>query len=306
MKRLLFISSILLCGVHAGIAQTPALQTTNNTQQAIPAAQTSLTSPDSASSEADTMKVVDGFYNYSILGNATPFNYPQINPNNIRFYKRIWRDIDLKDPENQILAIPGNTLIEAVLEGVKSGKLTAYDPVDDSFKFKMAPDQAFARLQDSVLVPVFDDQGNQISEQWKLNDFNPERITKIRIKEDIFFDKQRSKIETRIIGIAPMMGVQTADVSIGEAPMFWLYFPQCRTVLVKKDVSNPDKNLFDMSMDDIFLQRKFSSKIIRESNTTGQRIVDYTLDSSEQEKEAKRIENGIEEYKKKVWGYSSN
>jgi gliding motility associated protien GldN len=139
----------------------------------------------------------------------------------------------------------------------------------------------------------------------QLNDFNPERITKFRIKEDIFFDKQRSKIETRIIGIAPLMGVQTSDVTVGEAPVFWLYYPQCRTVFVKKDVSNPDRNLFDISMDDIFLQRKFVSKIIRESNTTGQRIVDYAQDASEQEKEAKRIEAGIEDYKKKVWGYTS-
>jgi len=262
----------------------------------------------SALTKKDTtaMVPVDGFYNYTILGNASPFNYPRINPMNIRFYKRLWRDIDVTDPKNQVLATPGSTLIETILEAIKKGQITAYDPVDDSFKFRLSPQQAMAKLVDSVLVPIFDDKGNQIDGKMRLNEFNPEMVSKFRIKEDIFFDKQRAKVETRIIGIAPVMKISTGDTTIaGEAPVFWLYFPECRNVFVKKDVSDPDKNMFDMSMDDIFLQRRFSSKIIRESNTSGQRIIDYTKDLSEQQKEALRIEAGIDEYKKKVWGYNS-
>lgn len=254
----------------------------------------------------DSAAPVDGFYNYTILGNATPFNYPYINPVNVRFYKRLWRDIDVTEAKNQVLAIPGNTLIETILEGVKKGQITAYDPVDDSFKFRLTPQQAMAKLVDSVLVPVFDDKGNQIDAKMQLNEFNPEKITKFRIKEDIFFDKQRAKVETRIIGIAPLVAISTGDTTIAsETPVFWLHFPECRNVFVKKDVSDPEKRMFDMSMDDIFLQRRFTSKIIRESNTTGQRIVDYTKDLTEQEKEALRIESGIAEYKKKVWGYNN-
>ena len=101
------------------------------------------------------------------------------------------------------------------------------------------------------------------------------------------------------------MSIDAAETTVGETPVFWLYFPECRNVFVKKDVSNPDRNMFDMSMDDIFLQHKFSSRIIRESNITGQRIADYTKDLSEQEKEALRIETGVEDYKKKVWGYNN-
>ncbi len=250
------------------------------------------------------MTPVDGFYNYSILGNATPFNYPQINPANVRFYKRIWRDIDLSDPQNLILATPGSTLIETIIEAVKAGQIAAYDPVDDAFKHRLNPDDAFRKMSDSVLVPIFDKDGNQIDAKMMQNDFNPEKITKFRIKEDIFFDKQRSKIETRIIGIAPLMQLQSGENFVGETPVFWLYFPECRKVFVKKDVSDPDRNLFDMSMDDVFLQRKFASKIVRESNSTGQRIVDYTQDTDEQNKEAQRIESNIEEYKKKVWSYN--
>ena len=260
----------------------------------------------SALKKDSSMVPVDGFYNYTILDNASPFNYPQINPANIRFYKRLWRDIDVTEPKNQVLAIPGETLIEIVLEAVKDGQITAYDAMDDSFKYKLTPQQALAKLVDSVLVPIFDNNGNQIDARMQLNEFNPEKISKFRIKEDIFFDKQRAKVETRIIGIAPIMKLTTGDTTItGETPAFWLYFPECRNVFVKKDVSDPEKQMFDMSLDDIFLQRRFSGKIIKESNTTGRRIIDYTKDLTEQEKEALRIEAGIEEYKKKVWGYNN-
>ena len=309
---LIALSSLLVLSfdTNAQTKKTGAVK-----KNATPAVSVSRVKPDSVANQTQMqtqspaqapIEPVDGFYNYSILGNASPFNYPYINPANVRFYKRIWRDIDLTDPQNQVLAIPGSTLIETILDALKTGKLYAYDAADDGFKARLTSQQAIDKLIDSVLVPVFDHNGNQIDAKMRQNDFNPARVAKFRIKEDIFFDKQRSKIETRIIGLAPLISVQTNDITINETPAFWLYFPECRNVFVKKDVSNPDKKMYEMSMDDIFLQRKFTSKIIKESNTTGQRIIDYTQDSSEQAKEAQRIENGIEEYKRKVWGYNEN
>ena len=290
------VTTSTISGADASVSSTASAENNMNGASASTAA--------SANTTTGKITPVDGFYNYSILGNATPFNYPQINPNNVTFYKRIWRDIDLSDPQNQILATPGSTLIETIIDAVKTGKITAYDSADDSFKLPLNPEDAFRKMADSVLVPIFDNDGNQIDAKMMLNDFNPEKITKFRVKEDIFFDKQRSKVETRIIGIAPLMQLSSGENLIGETPLFWLYFPECRTVFVTKDVSDPDRNLFDMSMDDVFLQRKFASKIIRESSTTGQRIVDYTQNTDEQNKEAQRIESNIEEYKRKVWSYN--
>src|SRR5690606_8361479 len=60
----------------------------------------------------DTIPVTDGFYQVNNLEDAVPFAYPEVNLKNIRFYKRVWRDIDLKDEENYIYAIPGNSLME--------------------------------------------------------------------------------------------------------------------------------------------------------------------------------------------------
>src|SRR5690606_24318320 len=127
---------------------------------------------------------------------------------------------------------------------------------------------------------------------------------KFRIKEDLFFDKQRGRLETRIIGIAPLMDISTSAElaeSIGSTPAFWLYFPQLRYILVKMDASDPDKGLYDMSMDDLFVQRKFDSKIIRESSPGGQQSA--ALDPTKAQQSTVQIEDKIEEYKNKLWAY---
>src|SRR5690606_7229616 len=119
----------------------------------------------------DTIPLTDGFYQANNLEDAVPFAYPKVNMKNIRFYKRVWRDIDISNEENYIYAIPGASLIEAIIDDINQGKLTPYSPEDDSFKARMTASEGVARFADSVLVPIFDDEGNQIDAQMTLNEF---------------------------------------------------------------------------------------------------------------------------------------
>lgn len=251
----------------------------------------------------DTIPTTDGFYQANTMEDAVPFAYPEINKKNIRFYKRVWRDIDLKDEKNNILAIPGNSLIEVVMKAIEKGKLSLYSPDDDSFKGRLSAQEGMARFADSVLVPIFDDEGNQIDSKMALNEFDPSRVTKFRVKEDIFFDKQRSRLETRIIGVAPLMNITTSAElaeSVGSTPAFWLYFPQLRYSLVQVDISDPDKGLYDMTMDDFFVQNKFASTIVRESSPGMLQNVKES-ESGAQLLDGHKVEEKLEAYKKKLW-----
>ncbi|UXD69352.1 gliding motility protein GldN [Sphingobacterium faecium] len=248
----------------------------------------------------DTIPTTDGFYQANNLEDAVPFAYPEINMKNIRFYKRVWRDIDLKDEKNALLATPGNSLMEIIMKSIETGKLSLYSPDDDSFKGRMSANEGMARFTDSVLVPIFDDEGNQIDSKMTLNEFDPTRVTKFRIKEDIFFDKQRSRLESRIIGVAPLMNITTSAElaeSVGSTPAFWLYFPQLRYSLVKVDITDPDKGLYDMTMDDLFVQKKYASTIIRESSAGALKLGD----EAQQAQDAQHIEQKIDAYKKQLW-----
>lgn len=251
----------------------------------------------------------DGFYKQNVLEGAKPYQYPPINRNNVQFYKRIWRDIDLSENENLIFATPGASLMSILVDAIKEGDITAFDatstadnPTGDGFTQPMSPKQTMSRLCDSVLVPIFDDYGNQVASEMMLNDFNPLTVTKFRIKEDIFYDKQRSRIETRIIGIAPLVTIEAAGEVIGEQPAFWIYFPECRKVLATRKVENVHGGFHDMSFDDVFIQHRFRSVIIKESNPAELSIKDY-VEEGGQLREAQRIEYQIRQYKKDIWRY---
>jgi len=307
MKILIFLSACTLGSFQLYAQEVGALDTPNTLDTPSTIINTTSNIIDTSSNDIllDTIPTIDGFYQVNNLSDAVPFAYPKINLKNIRFYKRIWRDIDLSNERNYIFATPGASLIEAIMAGIKEGKLTPYSPEDDSFKVKMTAREGESQFADSVMVPIFDDEGNQIDSRMALNEFNPERITKFRIKEDLFFDKQRGRLETRIIGVAPLMDISTSvelAESVGSTPAFWLYFPQLRYTLVKVDVSDPDRGLYDMSMDDLFVQRKFESKIIRESSPGGQQTQLALIDSTNVQ-DAVEIEDKIEKYKKKIWTY---
>lgn len=291
-----FIVGSLFAQQETTIDTVPRNQDTlNNIPAAMPGA--------SGEVNQDTIPLTDGFYQANNMEDAVPFAYPEVNKKNIRFYKRVWRDIDLKDDKNAILAIPGNSLIEVVMKAIEKGKLSLYSPDDDSFKGRLSAQEGMARFADSVLVPIFDDEGNQIDSKMTLNEFDPSRVTKFRVKEDIFFDKQRSRLETRIIGVAPLMNITTSAElaeSVGSTPVFWLYFPQLRYSLVQVDVSDPDKGLYDMSMDDFFVQNKFASTIIRESSPGMLQNVKES-ENGVQQLDGKKVEEKLDAYKKKLW-----
>jgi gliding motility associated protien GldN len=293
----------------------------------VPASQqlTASTTPVTAvkdSLPADSLPPMDGYYKNDMYNNAKAFGYPAVSSRDVRFFKRVWRDVDVNDPKNSLLNTPGATLAEIVLEGLRTGKLTAYDPSptnnDSTFAKRINVIGALSRFQDSTMVDQFDSNGNKIGSRMVLNDFNPASITKFRIKEDIYFDKKRSMVVSRIIGIAPLKAIQAAGTTVGEAPVFWLYFPQARDFFATKDVSDPDRNLYDTSLDDIFLQKRFTSTIVRAtgsnnaSRTTAQiaatavpgaTATDALNADKDKAETAKQIEAKIETFKAKTWDY---
>ena len=94
---------------------------------------------------------------------------------------------------------------------LQEGAITAYDPgplaQDDGFK---------SPFERKAIATLFADL-----------DTLPQRaIFRIMIKEDWIFDRQRSVMEVRIIGLAPMIEVHGADVELRvHRPLFWLDYP---------------------------------------------------------------------------------
>jgi len=252
----------------------------------------------------DSTRPVDGMYKAPLLRGAKAYPYPVVNKYNIKFYRRIWRTIDLKDSVNKIFAIPGESLMGMIMEAIKAGKLIAYK--DEGYKARYTATQAQAQISgDSTIVSDIDSLTGEVTGSHKVyNPFNPESITKFEIKEDIFFDKVRGRVVTQIVGLAPIKDYKSSTGEfVGTGHPFYLYFPQCRNIFAGLQIFDTQRDVYGLSYDDIFITRNFNTRIVKESNTGDYRIVDKFPNEEDQKKEAERIERGIEDFKKNTWKY---
>jgi gliding motility associated protien GldN len=93
---------------------------------------------------------------------------------------------------------------------------------------------------------------------------NLDSFYKFRIKEEVIFDKESSRLFWRILGIAPLKRVvTTTGVDLGESEMFWIYYPDLRPVLSRYDVYNGKNFGARMSWEDLFESRMFSGRITK-------------------------------------------
>lgn len=125
-------------------------------------------------------------------------------------------------------------------------------------------------------------------------------IIQFRMKEDWFFDKERSVLDVRIIAIAPVVYKKDDQGQIqGMSELFWLYFPHCRFVLNNYFVYNDKNDAQWMSFDDLFWKRRFTSVIYKESNVFDRKMetyksgVDALFEAEKVKEEIRTIEHDV-------------
>ena len=133
-------------------------------------------------------------------------------------------------------------------------------------------------------------------------------IVEYRLKEDWFFDKERSQFDVRILGIAPVIytGKRNDNGEIvlieGKRELFWLYFPHCRFVFVNYNVYNPKNDAQWMSFDDLFQKRQFNSTVYKQSNTFD-RSIDAYKSGIDALYESQRITEELRNFEHDLWHF---
>ncbi len=97
-------------------------------------------------------------------------------------------------------------------------------------------------------------------------------IVRYDIKEDWFFDKERSVLDVRIIAIAPVVLDKQSNT---YKDLFWLYFPECRFVFNNYYTYNTKNDSQWMSFDDYFWKRQFTSTIYQQSDVFDRKIEEF-------------------------------
>jgi gliding motility associated protien GldN len=138
-------------------------------------------------------------------------------------------------------------------------------------------------------------------------EFNPDDIVKFRIKEEWVFDKESSRLYARILGIAPVKTYvdQSSGAVLGEAPLFWIYYPDFRPTLAKYEVYNGKNFGARMSWEELFESRFFSSFIVKSTleNPYDMYIKSYVKDDILRLLEGENVKEKIFNFEQDLWSY---
>ena len=249
----------------------------------------------------------DGVYDKENSTNRRVIPYTHLREADVTWEKRVWREIDMREKQNQQLYFPIESgvsrisLLQVLFKYILKNELIAFS--DEEFQVQLEPSVIRNKIVkcDSLEQTSYDSTGTPVvtkvfscDSTWMFKD-----LRKIRLKEDWFFDKQKSVLEVRILG----MGVYTFDEDKGAPKeQFWVYFPSCRKFFAKHEVYNPKNDAERRTFEDIFWKRQFASVITKETNVFDRQINEYSkgIDAL---LESDRIKNDIFTWEHDQWHF---
>lgn len=255
----------------------------------------------------------------NLVKDRNPLPYEHIREDDAVYRQRVWEEIDVHEKMNLPFVYKatednGNQrFINILLQAIKSGQITAFNPIDDRFTtpytFKEIANNVVGKPH-SIQIPDYinDPDGSKglMKDSMITEDFNPEDIERYRIKEEWVFDKESSRLHVRILGIAPEKTIRNADGSFRAVlPIFWVYYPDCRPLLAKYEAYNGKNFGARMSWEELFEARMFTARIVKSTidNPGDQDIENFIKDPILRLLEGDNIKEKIFNYEQDLWSY---
>ena len=260
--------------------------------------------------------VLDGVYVKESNPARRVVTYTYLREADVMWSKKIWRHIDLNEKINAPLRYPKandtkdrKNFVNLVMDAVKEGSLTAYRTDDDEFTFPMTT-QEFSKVggADSMSIQVTDpNPPYNTYDSVVFRPFNPDDVVVLRLKEEWFFDKQRSVMDVRIVGICPLTLARDQEGNLVEGgqkkPLFWIYYPEARRIFANSEVFNRYNTSQRLTFEDVFMKRMFNSYIMKEDNVYNRRIEDYRVNPMDALLESDRIKQEMVNFEHDLWEY---
>lgn len=261
----------------------------------------------------------DNAFERNLVRERIPLNYEHIREDDAAYVERVWRELDVHEKMNVPFVykaageLGNQRFITILLQAIKSGEIIAFNAnKDDRFStpitFKEIASNLVSTKSFSVPDMVNDPDGSKGLTRDTIiqEEFNPDIVERYWIKEDWIFDKESSRMNVRILGIAPL---KTEKGEGGEFravyPLFWVYYPDLRPMLAKHEVYNGKNFGARMSWEELFESRMFSSRIIKSTinNPNDMAIKDYLKDPILALLEGENIKEKIFNYEQDLWSY---
>jgi gliding motility associated protien GldN len=199
-------------------------------------------------------------------------SWPYLKESDVFIVKYVERIVDVREKQNQPMAYPANPLATILYNAVLTGKMVPYQSDSMNRVISLSKFISIGNDTEVLSIPVDPDDPSYTIDTSIVNPFVPvDRIKKFRIVELWLFDKTRSQYSVRIVSIAPQFELKMGGVNLGWQDLCVLkYYSKdqmdIRHVCVNHDVFNRQNNTVELSFDDWFEQRLFSSYITKVSN----------------------------------------
>lgn len=251
----------------------------------------------------------------NLIKDRTPLVYEHIREDDAVYRVRIWREIDTREKMNKVFHYAavedngGQRFISILLKAIKEEGVVAFGSDDDRFTTPITAEQAIGAFGGGFDTSrKYDMEGNVAGYQVRPKAVDPDSIYKFRLKEEWIFDKESSRMHVRILGIAPVVSYKLSTGEVipnSERAVFWVYYPDLRSVLAKYEVYNAKNFGARMTWEELFESRMFTSYITKSTmdNPSDIPLSAYIKDPLFRLLEGENVKEKIFNYEQSLWSY---
>lgn len=253
----------------------------------------------------------------NLVEDKTPLAYDNIRIDDQVYKQVIWRDISVFEKINSPFRYEAEEndgsqgFFFILLQHIRDGDITAFDAVNDRFTTPLKLSDISKTMtggSSTIAVPdmVNDPDGTKglMRDTTIFEEFDVNTIVGYRVKEEIIFDRETSRMHFRTLGLAPL---KEKDIAGQKAfiPMFYVYYPDARPFLAKHEAYNPRNMAMRMSWEEIFESRYYSSTIYKSTiGNFGDKPIAFSIkDPMLRLFEGENIKEQIFNWEQDQWSY---
>ncbi len=268
--------------------------------------------------------VLDDIYQpeHEPVRKPVPYNY--LRQADVMWKKKLWRMLDLRQKINLPLYYPTEpldnrySLIDLILYGVENESMTVYDAdADDQFTTQITLDGINSNFGVKVDTTWVEDlETGEMKPKVVINERRTYEVMRYLMKEIWYFDKQRSMLQVRILGLCPIrmyeketgsddlgMDDNSGEKDLTMRQILWVYYPAFRNIFATHVVFNTKNDAERRTFEDIFSMRRFNSYIFEETNVYDNRLIQQYTKGLDSILESNKVQNWIRNWEHDLWEY---
>jgi len=253
--------------------------------------------------------------------NVEPLKYGFVDDRDVLWSKTVWEIIDLDERVNFPYYYPTETdnlgldrlsLWDVLKNAITSGEIKeVYD--DPYFRTKLLYEDINFTYSDTTDFAKERFEQTGVWDKTLINDYklSAKYVRQYKIKGTWYVDKRLGELKYRLLGICPV-AIQPSNLSkfisdpdTNDTPvdLFWVWFPDARTVLNRQKVFNTRNSSQPVTFDHMLNSRRFNALIYKEENIYEDREINKYIqkDALKSLLESERIKSVIRDFEQDMW-----